>query len=158
MYIYIIDSEWPPSPGVEFLSISTINYYDGKFHFSNGDLNWYWCHAGSAWVFSIVMYVFLWRFYVDYVKFRQEYFESEDYQKSMHARTLMIFNVPVSMRSDKALADWVNRMGLKYPAQQICIGTQNTELGKYVEEHEESVRKLEIILSNHLKGKVYIYL
>lgn len=104
------------------------------------------------------MYVFLWRFYVDYVKFRQEYFESEDYQKSMHARTLMIFNVPVSMRSDKALADWVNRMGLKYPAQQICIGTQNTELGKYVEEHEESVRKLEIILSNHLKGKVYIYL
>ncbi|KAI7895415.1 uncharacterized protein EV154DRAFT_599321 [Mucor mucedo] len=147
--------EWPPSPGVEFLSISTINYYDGKFHYSNGDLMWYWCHAGGTWIFSIVMYVFLWRFYVDYVKFRQEYFESEDYQNSMHARTLMIFNVPVSMRSDKALADWVNRMGLKYPAQQICIGTQNTELAGYVEEHEEAVRKLEIILSNHLKdGKV----
>lgn len=120
---------------------------------------WYWCHAGGTWIFSIVMYVFLWRFYVDYVKFRQEYFESEEYQKSMHARTLMIFNVPVSMRSDKALADWVNRMGLKYPAQQICIGTQNTELAKYVEEHEEAVRKLEIILSNHLKGKLlYLFI
>ncbi|KAG2232117.1 hypothetical protein INT48_006794 [Thamnidium elegans] len=143
--------EWPPATGVEFLSISTINYYDGKFHFSNGNLNWYWCHAAGTWIFSIVIYVSLWRFYVDYVKFRQDYFESEDYQKSMHARTLIIFNVPTVLRSDKALTEWVNSMGLKYPAQQVCIGTQNSDLAKYVEEHEEAVRKLEIILSNHLK-------
>ncbi|KAI8092423.1 uncharacterized protein B0P05DRAFT_568565 [Gilbertella persicaria] len=143
--------EWPPEPGVEFLSISTINYYDGKFHFSNGNLSWYWCHAVGTWLFSVVIYVFLWRFYMNYVKLRKDYFESDEYQKSMHARTLMIFNVPPSMRNDKALADWVNGMGLKYPAQQICIGTQNAELGKYVEEHEEAVRKLEITLSNHLK-------
>ena len=71
----------------------------------------------------------------------------------MNSKTLMIFNVPPSMRSDKALADWVNGMGLKYPAQQICIGTQNAELGRLVEEHEDAVRNLEIILSNHLKGK-----
>jgi hypothetical protein len=74
----------------------------------------------------------------------------------MHARTLMIMNVPPSMQSDQALTDWVNSMGLKYPAQQVCIGTQNSELAKYVVEHEEAVRKLEIILSNHLKGITYI--
>ena len=69
----------------------------------------------------------------------------------------MIFNVPQSMRSDQALTNWVNSLGLKYPAQQVCIGTQNTELAKYVEEHEDAVRKLEIILSNHLKG-TYLFL
>ncbi|KAL7317681.1 hypothetical protein PS15m_004002 [Mucor circinelloides] len=143
--------EWPPSPGVEFLSISTINYYDGKFHGSNGDLNWYWCHAAGTWLYSLIIYIFLWRFYASYVQFRQQYFESDEYQKSMHARSLMVFNVPPSMRSDEALSKWVDSLGLKYPAQQVCIGTQNTELAKYVEEHEEAVRKLEIILSNHLK-------
>jgi hypothetical protein len=65
----------------------------------------------------------------------------------------MIFNVPTSMRSDEALAKWVNGMGLKYPAQQICIGRQNTELASYVEEHEFAVRKLEMLLSTYLKGK-----
>lgn len=89
---------------------------------------------------------------MEYVKFRQQYFESDDYQKSMHARTLMIMNVPPSMQSDQALTNWVNGMGLKYPAQQVCIGTQNADLAKYVTEHEEAVRKLEVILSNHLKG------
>ncbi|OAC98140.1 hypothetical protein MUCCIDRAFT_20417, partial [Mucor lusitanicus CBS 277.49] len=143
--------EWPPSPGVEFLSISTINYYDGKFHGSNGDLNWYWCHAAGTWLYSLIIYVFLWKFYASYVQFRQQYFESDEYQKSMHARSLMVFNVPPSMRSDEALGNWVHSLGLKYPAQQVCIGTQNTDLAKYVEEHEEAVRKLEIILSNHLK-------
>ncbi|KAI8334465.1 hypothetical protein BD560DRAFT_340662, partial [Blakeslea trispora] len=149
--LFILFSEWPPAPGLEFLSISTINYYDGKFHYANGDLAWYWCHAIGTWLFSIIIYIFLWLFYVDYVKMRTSYFESEEYQKSMNSKTLMIFNVPPSMRSDKALADWVNGMGLKYPAQQICIGTQNAELGRLVEEHEEAVRNLEIILSNHLK-------
>ncbi|CAO3641975.1 unnamed protein product [Mucor fragilis] len=143
--------EWPPSPGVEFLSISTINYYDGKFHGSNGDLNWYWCHAAGTWLYSLIIYVFLWKFYAGYVQLRQQYFESDDYQKSMHARSLMVFNVPPSMRSDEALGNWVHSLGLKYPAQQVCIGTQNTELATYVEDHEEAVRKLEIILSNHLK-------
>lgn len=64
----------------------------------------------------------------------------------------MVMNVPTSMQSDRALKEWVNSMGLKYPAQQVCIGTQNEKLAEYVIEHEEAVRKLEIILSNHLKG------
>ncbi|CEP07391.1 hypothetical protein [Parasitella parasitica] len=143
--------EWPPAPGVEFLSISTINYYDGKFHGANGDLNWYWCHAAGTWVFSVIIFYFLWRFYTNYVRFRQQYFESDEYQKSMHARSLMVFNVPSSMRSDEALTKWVDSLGLKYPAQQVCVGTHNPELAKYVEEHEEAVRQLEIILSNHLQ-------
>ncbi|KAI8638186.1 hypothetical protein BD408DRAFT_394432 [Parasitella parasitica] len=147
--------EWPPAPGVEFLSISTINYYDGKFHGANGDLNWYWCHAAGTWIFSIIIFYFLWRFYTNNVLFRQQYFESDEYQKSMHARSLMIFNIPSSMRSDEALTKWVNSLGLKYPAQQVCVGAHNPELAKYVEEHEEAVRQLEIILSNHLRdGKM----
>ncbi|KAI8971656.1 hypothetical protein BDF20DRAFT_792711, partial [Mycotypha africana] len=143
--------EWPPPPGVEFLSISTINYYDGKFHFSNGNLDWYWSHAACTWLFSLIIYIFLWRFYTRYVEFRKHYFESDDYQQSMHSRTLMISNVPPSMRTNEALSKWVESLNLTYPAQQVNIGIQNEELAKYVEEHEKAVRQLEIILSNHLK-------
>lgn len=143
-------SEWPPSTGLDFLSISTINYYDGKFH-SDGNLGWYWAHMAGTWIFSLLILRSLWINYRDYVKMRQKYFESEEYQRSMHARTLVIFNVPASMQSDTALAQWVSSMRLKYPFQQVCIGRRNNQLAQYVKEHEQAVRQLEILISKYVK-------
>lgn len=155
LFIYFFKKKksiWPPPSGPQFLSLSSINYYDGNFH-KNGNLAWYWWHAAATWIFSIVIYSSLWHFYQEYVDFRRQYFESKEYQRSMHARTLLIFNVPASMRSDEALTKWVDGMGLTYPAQQVCIGRQNPELSRNVEEHEDCVRKLESILSKYLNGK-----
>ncbi|KAI8379715.1 uncharacterized protein BYT42DRAFT_569744 [Radiomyces spectabilis] len=147
--------EWPPYQGLDFLSISTINYYDGKFH-SDGNLKWYWVHALATWVFSLLIYRSLWTNYRDYVELRRRYFESNEYQQSTHARTLMVTNVPAALQSDQALARWVDTLGLKYPPQQVLIGRRNHELAKCVEQHDAAVRKLEILLSNHLKDGTVI--
>ncbi|KAI9259470.1 hypothetical protein BDA99DRAFT_465194 [Phascolomyces articulosus] len=142
--------EWPPSPGIDFLSLSTINYYDGKFH-SDGNLGWYWAHSVGSWLVSLFIFQALWSNYREYVKLRREYFDSEEYQRSVHSRTLLVFDVPTSLQSDEALGAWAHRMDLKYPPQEVRIGRRNNQLAKYVEEHEQAVRKLEDILSAHLK-------
>lgn len=92
----------------------------------------------------------MWVHYHKYIRFRQHYFASPEYQRSSHARTLIIFNVPSALQSDAALAKWVDSMNLKYPVEQISIGRRNNTLAKYVEEHEYSVRKLEMVLSPYL--------
>lgn len=137
--------------GVDFLSISTINYYDGKFH-SDGNLQWYWAHSVGTWLFSLLIYRALHINYRSYVQLRQHYFESIEYQRSMHSRTLLILNVPTSLQSDEALADWVSKLKLKHDPEQVCIGRRNNQLARYVDEHEQAVRKLEILLSSHLQG------
>ncbi|KAI8074874.1 hypothetical protein BC940DRAFT_328497 [Gongronella butleri] len=137
---------WPPEVGVDFLSISTINLVKSK-----ANLNWFWVHSIGTWSFSLIIYWHLFRHYHRYVAFRQQYFHSYEYQRSAHARTLIIFNVPSAMQSDEGLAEWISSMRLKYPFEQICIGRRNDKLAKAVQEHEQLVRKLEIVLSSYLR-------
>ncbi|KAI8140616.1 hypothetical protein BJV82DRAFT_621820 [Fennellomyces sp. T-0311] len=144
--------EWPPATGVDFLSISTINYYDGKFH-SDGNLGWYWAHSVGSWIVSAFLLQALFSNYRDYIKLRRNYFDSEDYQKSLHSRTLLVFDIPAALQSDEALADWAMRLKFKYPIQQVHIGRRDDQLAKYVEEHENAVRKLENTLSAHLQER-----
>ena len=98
------------------------------------------------------IYHALWSNYREYVRLRREYFDSEEYQRSVHSRTLLVFDVPTALQSDEALSSWAHRMKLKYPPQEVRIGRRNDQLAKYVEEHEKAVRNLENILSAHLSG------
>ncbi|KAF7729143.1 hypothetical protein EC973_004911 [Apophysomyces ossiformis] len=141
-----LTGDWPPYD-LDFLSISTIN---DKTR-GNGNVAWYWSHAIGTWIFSILIYRTIYQNYGEYVKLRQQYFESEEYQQSMHARTLLLYNLPTALQSDEALTRWIKGMNLAYPVEQVFIGRRNGRLAKYVEEHDEAVRKLEILLSNHLK-------
>lgn len=135
--------------GVDFLSISTINYYDGKFH-SDGNLAWYWAHAVLTWMFSGLVLYTLFRNYREYVALRADYFASDEYQHALHSRTLLILNVPSSLQSDAALQDWITSMNLNYPPQQVVMGRRSNDLACAVENHEQAVRQLENVLSNYL--------
>ncbi|KAI8334567.1 hypothetical protein BC941DRAFT_431570 [Chlamydoabsidia padenii] len=138
---------WPPENSVDVLSYATINTTSDKTQIN---LLWYWVHCLGTWGFSLLIYYHLWIHYHKYIRFRQHYFSSLEYQRSSHARTLIIFNVPSALQSDAALSKWVDSMKLKYPVEQVSIGRRNNTLAKYVEEHEYSVRKLEMILSQYL--------
>ncbi|KAI9489345.1 hypothetical protein BDB00DRAFT_962437 [Zychaea mexicana] len=144
--------EWPPSTGVDFLSISTINYYDGKFH-SDGNLGWYWAHSVGSWLVSFFICQGLLYNYREYVKLRRDYFDSDEYERSVHSRTLLVYDVPTALQSDEALSVWVKRSiaQLKFPPQEVRIGRRNDQLAKFVDEHESAVRNLENTLSKHLK-------
>ena len=49
-----------------------------------------WSQVVCAWVFDIIIAFFLWRNYKAVLTLRRRYFESSDYQRSLHARTLMV--------------------------------------------------------------------
>jgi hypothetical protein len=51
----------------------------------------HWATVVTAWLFTIVVCGFLWWNYRKVLLLRRPYFESEEYQQSLHARTLMVW-------------------------------------------------------------------
>lgn len=49
-----------------------------------------WAHVVIAWVFDFIIMYILYSNYVAITRLRKDYFESPDYQASLHARTLMV--------------------------------------------------------------------
>lgn len=49
-----------------------------------------WSHVACAWGFDAIVAYFLWRNYKAVAVLRKRYFQSSDYQRSLHARTLMV--------------------------------------------------------------------
>lgn len=54
------------------------------------ETNAIWSQVVCAWAFNIIIAYFLWRNYKGVLGLRRRYFESSDYQRSLHARTLMV--------------------------------------------------------------------
>jgi hypothetical protein len=55
-----------------------------------------WSQVICAWAFDIIIAYFLWRNYKAVTALRRKYFQSSDYQRSLHARTLMVCCAPPS--------------------------------------------------------------
>lgn len=49
-----------------------------------------WSQVVIAWCFNLIIMGFLWFNYRKVLQLRRKYFETEDYQKSLHSRTLMV--------------------------------------------------------------------
>ncbi|KAI8330722.1 hypothetical protein BC941DRAFT_361109, partial [Chlamydoabsidia padenii] len=141
--------DWPPSPGIDFLSISGINYANGKLK-TDPDLRWYWSPFAATWFFSLVVVFFLHRFSGAYIRLRRHYFQ-QDAQERETAKTILISNIPHHVRSDKALKEWVESSGvLPHPITDCLIGEANAKLTDLYEEHELAVEHLEIALASYL--------
>lgn len=114
----------------------------------------FWAYVVFAYVINIVVCFFLWTNYRHVTKLRRWYFESHEYQTSLHARTLMITDIPKNMRTDEGvvrLVDGVKDTG-ELPRTTIARNVKN--LGDMIEEHEELVRELEGVLAKFLKKGV----
>lgn len=49
-----------------------------------------WSQVALAWIFDIIIIGFLWWNYRKVLQLRRKYFESDEYQQSLHSRTLMV--------------------------------------------------------------------
>lgn len=56
----------------------------------------HWATVVVAWLFNITVCGFLWWNYRKVVQLRRQYFQSEEYQHSLHARTLMVCSATLS--------------------------------------------------------------
>ncbi|KAK8017573.1 hypothetical protein PG993_013899 [Apiospora rasikravindrae] len=110
-----------------------------------------WVHVVVSYVFDIVICFFLWSTYRAVTRIRREYFESSEYQSSLHARTLMVVDIPKSYRSDDGVARLVDEVDTTGDPTGI-IARSIKGLPELIEKHEEAVRELEAVLAKYLKN------
>jgi hypothetical protein len=88
--VNIADSNKSITKGLSAFATMTPMYIFGKA---------LWSHVVCAWAFDMIVAFFLWHNYKEVRRLRRQYFQSLDYQLSMHARTLMVSRLLGGMAS-----------------------------------------------------------
>ncbi|ORY14253.1 hypothetical protein BCR34DRAFT_672569 [Clohesyomyces aquaticus] len=112
----------------------------------------WWAFVAVAWIFDIIICGFLWWNYRAVHRLRRKYMDSPDYQNSLHSRTLMITDIPRSLRSDQGLLDITDQLRTTPEVPRASIGRNVKDIPDLIEEHEEAVIELEKVLAKYLKN------
>ncbi|KAF8865525.1 DUF221-domain-containing protein [Acephala macrosclerotiorum] len=104
-----------------------------------------------AWFFNVVIAGFLWWNYKAILKLRRQYCDSPEYQASLHARTLMINDIPKSDRSDEGIGRLIDMVVPTSSFSRTAIARNVKELPEMIEQHNQAVRELETHLAKYLK-------
>lgn len=110
-----------------------------------------WATTVVAWLMNIIVCGFLWWNYRKVLHLRRQYFESQDYQQSLHARTLMLFDIPKTYGSDEGIARIIDEVVPNSSFSRTAIARNVKILPELISEHEKTVRKLEKVLAIYLK-------
>ena len=111
-----------------------------------------WAHVVCSWLFDTIVVFFLWQNYRAVTRLRRQYFESSEYQNSLHSRTLMLTDIPGPARSDEGIYGIVDSIEQTSGVPRAAIGRNVKELPGLIEQHEKTVRALESILAKFLKN------
>lgn len=89
------------------------------------------------------------------VRLRHQWFQSDEYNKSFYARTLMVRHVPRKLQTDEGLQSMFETLRVPYPTTAVHIGRRVGNLPELIDYHNEAVRELEGYLVMYLKdGKI----
>ncbi|CAN8102953.1 unnamed protein product [Discula destructiva] len=113
--------------------------------------NGQWGTVILAWIINITVLGMLWWNYRQVLRLRREYFDSPEYQSSLHARTLMLYDIPKKMCSDEGIARIIDTVAPSSSFSRTAIGRDVKELPVLVKEHNKVVRQLEKVLARYLK-------
>ncbi|OQE30659.1 hypothetical protein PENFLA_c002G00153 [Penicillium flavigenum] len=111
-----------------------------------------WSQVVCAWAFDLIIVYFLWRNYRVVRNLRRQYFQSSEYQRSLHARTLMITDIPPNGRTDEGILRLTDQVNPTAALPRAAIGRNVRDLPRVIKEHEEVVRELESVLAKYLKN------
>ncbi|EEH44377.1 uncharacterized protein PADG_00666 [Paracoccidioides brasiliensis Pb18] len=110
-----------------------------------------WSHVVCAWIFDIIVAYFLWRNYRAISGLRRHYFQSSEYQKSLHARTILVRHIPPDYRTDEGLLRLTDEINVTPSVPRTSTGRNMKHLPKLIAEHEKMVRQLEAVLAKYFK-------
>ena len=110
-----------------------------------------WTYVVLAYVFDIVICFFLWRNYKGVFRLRRAYFESPEYQRSLHSRTLLITEIPKVLRTDEGVVKITQEAKDMGHTPRTAIARNVKDLPDLIEDHEETVRSLESVLAKYMK-------
>ncbi|KAL2355490.1 putative DUF221 domain protein [Cryomyces antarcticus] len=111
----------------------------------------FWAFVVCAYVFDAVIMYFLWSNYRAVTRLRRACFESPEYQASLHARTLLITDIPKASRTDEGLVHITDEVKSLNETPTAAIARNMKDLPDLVEEHETTVRDLEGYLAKYLR-------
>ncbi|KAF9871403.1 hypothetical protein CkaCkLH20_11050 [Colletotrichum karsti] len=111
----------------------------------------YWAQVAVAYLITFTVMGFLWWNYRKVMLLRRRYFESEEYQNSLHARTLMMYDIPKDRCSDEGIARIVDEIVPSSSFARTAIARNVKDLPDLIEQHDHTVRKLESVLAKYLK-------
>ena len=110
-----------------------------------------WVHVVSVWAIDLIVAFFLWRNYGAVVRLRRQYFDSPEYLKSLHSRTLMVTDIPPADRTDEGILRLADQVEHTAGLPRAAIARNVKELPDMIDEHNENVRELESVLARYLK-------
>ncbi|EGS21227.1 uncharacterized protein CTHT_0030740 [Thermochaetoides thermophila DSM 1495] len=110
-----------------------------------------WATVVFAWLLTLIVCGFLWWNYRKVLQLRRTYFKSEEYQQSLHSRTLMLYDIPKSYTSDEGIARIIDKVAPHSSFARTVVARDVKVLPALLEEHEKTVRKLEKVLAKYLK-------
>ncbi|EJD40396.1 DUF221-domain-containing protein [Auricularia subglabra TFB-10046 SS5] len=132
-----------PSKQRDVLSILTLRDVRGELLY---------IHVAAVYLITILTFGAVWWHWKEMVRLRISWFESDEYQKSFYARTLMIMDVPRKIQTDDGLKSLLMELQMPYPTTSVHIGRRVGKLPELVEYHNDTVRELETYLVRYLKG------
>ncbi|TVY73510.1 Uncharacterized protein LSUE1_G007784 [Lachnellula suecica] len=134
------DSSWTGQKPVS--KVTPVNVYGNDV----------WGMVICAWLFNAVIAGFLWWNYKAILRLRRQYYDSHEYRASLHARTLMINDIPKPLRSDEGIGRLIDEVVPTSSFSRTTIARNVKELPELIEDHNETVRKLEKHLANYLRN------
>ncbi|KAL2139713.1 hypothetical protein VTI28DRAFT_4846 [Corynascus sepedonium] len=111
----------------------------------------HWATVTFAWLLTIVVCGFLWWNYRKVLQMRRMYMKSEEYQHSLHARTLMLYDIPKNLTSDEGIARVIDTVAPNSSFARTAVARDVKVLPDLIQQHEKAVRKLEKVLAKYLK-------
>lgn len=111
-----------------------------------------WVQVVVLWLFDVIIAGFLWWNYRKVMQLRRKYFETEEYQTSLHSRTLMLFDMPREACSDEGIARLIDDAVPNASFARTAVARNVKELPDLIQEHDSTVRKLEAVLAKYLKN------
>ncbi|TLS31409.1 hypothetical protein PpBr36_03457 [Pyricularia pennisetigena] len=130
------------NPDVDWLMKITPRNVSGEIH---------WVTVFVSYFSTCTVCGFLWWNYRKVLHMRREYFQSEEYQNSLHSRTLMMYDIPKSMANDEGIARIIDGIAPNSSFSRTAIARNVKILPELIKEHEKAVRKLEVVLAKYLK-------
>ncbi|OLL26254.1 hypothetical protein NEOLI_000303, partial [Neolecta irregularis DAH-3] len=114
--------------------------------------NLLWIYILFAWLFIAL---FLWILYVNYqgiIRLRTKYFQSSEYQNSLHSRTLLVYDIPQDLRSDEGIMRIAHDYSYGLEFVQAQIGRNVNDIPELIARHKDAIQKEEKILAKYLKN------
>ncbi|KAK4519209.1 uncharacterized protein ATC70_009441 [Mucor velutinosus] len=170
--------DWPPAPGLDFMSISAMNYQYGKESKKTNTL-WYWSPTVATWLFSAIVVLQLCRSSELFLRFCRKYYTQQEAKvktqlSSMSAtellqhqkddlihRTLLVHFSSLSKapprRSSSNVIYTPNvemkkavEATSKLPCQQVLTGKYNTRLYLLVNDYNRIIKSLERVMNRYM--------